>query len=90
MPKAPKQPPGELALAVAAILRTQMGFLDNMSKSELARRSGVERTMTSDIVRGLTTPDIEQLDLLCQALRLNLTKTIKKAEDATEARVLRN
>lgn len=59
-----------------------------MSKSELARRSGIERTAVSDIVRGVSQADIEQLDAICQALGISMTAVIKEAEKNTDSRRL--
>lgn len=88
MPRAAKPAPGPLSLEVASLLRAEMGRQHNMSKSELARKSGLERTAVSDIVRGITQADVEQLDAICQALGITLTSVIKDAEKATDSRRL--
>jgi len=88
MPRAAKPAPGPLSLEVASLLRAEMGRQDNMSKSELARKSGVERTTVSDIVRGLSQADLEQLDAICQALGVRMTDILRAAEDATDSRRL--
>jgi transcriptional regulator with XRE-family HTH domain len=84
MPRAPKAPPGPLSLAVARILSATMEA-DGVSKSELARRSGIQRTMASDIVRGLQQADIEQVQALSEALGLNWITVLHDAEVAIEA-----
>ena len=88
MPRAAKPAPGPLSLEVASILRAEMGRQNNMLKSELARKSGIERTAVSDIVRGLSQADIEQLDAICQALGVSMTAVIKEAEAKTDSRRL--
>jgi len=65
-----------------------MGHQNSMSKSELARKAGMDRTAVSDIVRGLQQADIEQLDSICQALGISMTEIIGKAEKATDSRRL--
>jgi len=88
MPRAAKPAPGPLSLEVASILRAEMGRQNNMSKAELARRSKLDRTAVSDIVRGLSQADIEQLDAICQALGISMTAVIKEAEKTTDSRRL--
>ena len=88
MPRGFKPAPGALSLGVASALRAEMGRQDNMSKAELARRAGLDRTAVSDIVRGLSQADIEQLDALCQALGISMTAVIEEAEAATDSRRL--
>lgn len=88
MSRAAKPAPGPLSLEVASLLRAEMGRQNNLSKSELARRAGLDRTAVSDIVRGLQQADIEQLDAICQALGVTLTDILVKAEQETDARRL--
>jgi ribosome-binding protein aMBF1 (putative translation factor) len=58
-----------------------------VSKVQLAADSRLHRTMVSDIVRGLQQADIEQLEALCVALGLNMTReVIEVAQRATEGR----
>lgn len=85
MPRAPKAPPAPISLAIARIL-TETMEAKGINKSELSRISGIQRTMTSDIVRGLQQADIEQLKALCEALDLNWIDVIRDAETAIEAK----
>lgn len=70
------------------MLRAEMGNQDSMSKAELARRAGLDRTTVSDIVRGLQQADLDQLDAICDALRMPLAKLIKDADAASQERRL--
>lgn len=54
----------------------------NINKTELSRLSGVQRTMASDIVRGLQQADIEVLEQLTDALGLDLVQVLRDAEGA--------
>lgn len=85
MPRAPKPPPGPLTLAVATVLREKMEEL-GLTKSELSRLSGVQRTMTSDIVRGLQQADIEQVEDLANAMGMTLVEVLSAAEAAMSAK----
>lgn len=85
MPRAPKPPPGPLTLAVAAVLRGKMEEL-GLTKSELSRLSGIQRTMTSDIVRGLQQADIEQVEDLAQAMGMTLREVLAAAEAELSAK----
>lgn len=87
MPRAAKPAPGPLSLAVAEILRVELARLGR-TKSDLSRQAGISRTVTSDIVRGLSQADIEQLDAMCQALGRSLTDVLKEADQATTKRLL--
>jgi transcriptional regulator with XRE-family HTH domain len=87
MPRASKPAPGPLSLEVASLLRAEMGR-QSLSKAELARRAHLDRTMVSDIVRGLQRADVEDLDSICQALDISLTEVLRKAEAESDARRL--
>ena len=87
MPRAAKPAPGPLSLAIAEILRAQMGRL-GVSRSAIARATNRSSTGIAEIIRGASQADVEQLDDICIALGLNLTKVIHEAEEQTSVRLL--
>lgn len=87
MPRAAKPDPGPLSLAVAEILRAQVGRL-GVPKTAVAAATGRSYTQVNEIIRGVSQADIEQLDDICQALGLDLTATIREAEELTTNRLI--
>lgn len=70
MPAGPNLPPTALTRSIAAIIRSHMGFM-NMSQVALARATGIPQATISRLVRGKRVVDVEQLDLICRALRVS-------------------
>jgi transcriptional regulator with XRE-family HTH domain len=85
MPKGTNTPPGALTLAIAEILRAEMGRR-SYKDAGLARASGVDRSAIGRIVKGQKVPDIEVLEALCVTLGRTLTSVLKEAEAASEGR----
>jgi transcriptional regulator with XRE-family HTH domain len=85
MPKGPNTPPGALTVAVAEILRAEMGRR-SYKDAGLARASGVNRNAIGLITKAQKVPDIEILEALCVTLGRSLTSVIRDAELAAEGR----
>lgn len=86
MPTGTSLPPTAITKTVAAVLRSHMGFL-NMSQVALAQATGIPQATISRLARGQRVLDLEQLDLICRALRVSpagvYTEAMQHMQDNT-------
>lgn len=70
--------PTELSHQIAAIVRSQMGF-KNISQAELVRATGMSQPTLSRLLKGDRAMDVEQLNIICKALRVSLGDVMTQA-----------
>jgi len=87
MPKGTNTPVGLLSEAISELLHARMAYLRS-NKSKLAEASGIPRTTLGPIIDGKRTFDVEVLDRICRSLGLDIVDTMKKADAATQRRLV--
>jgi transcriptional regulator with XRE-family HTH domain len=79
--------PGALAREIAAILRAALAR-QQREQTEIAAATGISEGQISKLFAGKKPFDIEDLDKIARALRLNLTEEIiNPADKATQGRI---
>lgn len=78
MPQAPKPAPGPGALRIAALLRARRQEL-GVTQKALAAETGLAQQTISALLLGQRTIDVDQLQLLCDALGLDVQDAMRKA-----------
>lgn len=69
---------------VAQQFREKAGALE-VSRSEIARRTGLTQTLTNNVFRGTRSPTLEQMALICAELGLNPAEVLRKAQTPTHS-----
>lgn len=87
MAKGKNSAPGLLTTATADILYRAMTDLRS-SKAAVARATGIPRTTVGPMIDGTSVMDVEQLDLVCQALGLQVEDVMEEAAERSEGRLL--
>ena len=77
--------PGPLSLAISARVRAVAGE-KRVKQIELSRATAISPSQISELLSDKKGFDIEQLDRVCFALGLNMTRLIADAEKATGSR----
>lgn len=72
--------PSDLTKRVAAVIRAQMGFKD-ISQAELVRATGLSQPTLSRLIKGERAMDLEQMNLICNALRISVAGVLEQAEE---------
>jgi transcriptional regulator with XRE-family HTH domain len=84
VPTRPPRDPGSLTLAVAALLAREVGD-QGLTQTKLAGMSGISQPMISLFLRGLAEIDLDELDVLCSALGLDVVDVVARADEARRA-----
>ena len=87
MPTSPARPIGALTLEIASCIRGELAR-QQLAKTTLADRVGISRAQLNKIVNGKKANDIENLDRIVYALRLDLETVLREADEATPRRHL--
>ena len=74
----------QLVLALALVIRTHRKALD-ISQSDLAQHSGVNRTYIADFERGARNISVNSLSRLAFTLGLSVSKVVRLAEERVAA-----
>jgi len=83
MAKGKNSDPGPLTVAIAEVIRVEMGRL-NANKSRVAEVSKIPRTTLGGMIDGTVVYDLEQLDRVCMALGVRIEDVLKEAEKIAE------
>jgi len=83
MAKGKNSEPGPLTIAIAEVIRAEMGR-KKTNKSRVAEVARIPRTTLGGMVDGSTVYDIEQLDRVCMALGLRIEDVLEMADDIAE------
>ncbi|MDQ0735302.1 helix-turn-helix domain-containing protein [Arthrobacter agilis] len=72
--------PSDLTKRVAAVIRAQMAYKD-ISQAELVRATGLSQPTVSRLLKGERAMDLEQMNLICSALRISVAGVLEQAEE---------
>ena len=78
-------PPSVLTREVAAILRAARARR-NVTQAELAKAAEVSQSQVSKMLLGSRPITVDQLDLMCQALRIDIVDVLVEADRETRGR----
>ncbi len=74
--------------AFANVLKTLRGQ-KKLSQEELAFRANVHRTYVSQLERGLKSPTLDTLSLICEVLEIRVSDLLRLVEEEADARKTR-
>lgn len=89
MPTAPIFKPGPIDIEVGQLIRIKMLRADDMSKSDLARATGISRSMISEMLNGNKAITMHALDIMCRAIPgVKFREIVLEADENTRKRRL--
>lgn len=75
-----KPPVGEWTRAIAAILRATFDA-QNHRQRELAAAASMSQSQLSKYLRGVRSPNLDELETLCRLMRLDLVDVLVEADE---------
>lgn len=87
MPTAPAFKPGPIDIEVGQLLKLKMVRNDDMSKSELARATGISRPLIAEMLNGNKAITMHALDIMCRAIPgVKFREIVIEADENTRER----
>ena len=83
--RAPTPEPGPLTKEVAGIIKGKMARY-SVSQKEMAEPVGVDQSQLSKMIRGLRPINLDQLEIMCAVLGVEIDDVIDEAHSATTNR----
>lgn len=78
-------PPRALTREIARVVKGRMSSYE-ITQAEMAAMVGVDQSQLSKMIRGLKQITVDQLDIMCHMLGLELVKVVSDAKEFVDAR----